>query len=65
MYEAWGLVDGSWIKGFEVGVDAKTGLTPLSFYLKIGTYKPNTGDTKCLLTMKLLQKLAPQSAPLC
>lgn len=35
MYEAWGLVDGSWIKGFEVGVDAKTGLTPFLFTLKL------------------------------
>lgn len=26
MYDCWGLVDGSWIKGFELGVDVKTGL---------------------------------------
>lgn len=26
MYEAWGLVEGDWIEGFEVGVDAETGL---------------------------------------
>lgn len=26
MYECWGLVEGEWIKGFEVGVDSKTGL---------------------------------------
>lgn len=26
MYEAWGLVNGEWIKGFEVGIDSKTQL---------------------------------------
>jgi len=26
MFDVWGLVEGEWIKGFEVGIDAKTGL---------------------------------------
>lgn len=26
MYDCWAFVEGEWIKGFEVGVDTKTGL---------------------------------------
>lgn len=26
MFECYGFVNGEWIKGFEVGIDAKTGL---------------------------------------
>lgn len=26
MYEAWGLVEGCWVQGFEIGIDGETGL---------------------------------------